>query len=93
MRPAPAERQQAERVLKDEGWTVISIDKGGRDMDPTAYLKMLTWCEQTIGLGRVEPEHNWLDGHDVWYAFTWYGYWRFHFKHSKDAIAFSLRWS
>ncbi len=92
MRTAPADRQQAEQVLSDQRWTVVKISKGGRDMDPSAYQKMLTWCEQTIGAGRVEPGHIWLDGHDVWYSFTWYGYWSFHFKHHKDVTAFSLRW-
>jgi hypothetical protein len=95
MRTAPAERQQAELTLEQEGWTVVKIDKGGRDMDPTAYQKMLTWCEQTIGAGRVEPNFEkgqWLDDYDVWYSFTWYGYWSFHFKNLKDVTAFCLRW-
>lgn len=53
---------------------------------------MLTWCERTLGSGRVEPGHNWLDDQDVWYMFSWYGYLSFHFKHHKDAVAFTLRW-
>ena len=92
MRPAPADRMEAERVLEQDGWTMVGILKGGRDLDPNTYQKMLTWCEQTIGAGRVEPGSNWLDGNDVWYSFTWYSYWSFHFKHAKDATAFSLRW-
>jgi hypothetical protein len=43
----------------------------------------------------MEPNFEkgqWLDGHDVWYSFTWYGYWTFHFKHGADATAFALRW-
>ncbi len=95
MRPAPAERHRAEHLLEGQGWTVVKIDKGGRDMDTTAHISMLAWCEQTIGLGRVEPNFEkgqWLDDHDVWYSFTWYGYWSFHFKYEKDGTAFSLRW-
>ena len=92
MRPSAAKRHQAEEVLYREGWTVVKINKGGRDMDPSAHISMLAWCEKTIGLGRVEPGDNWLDDDDVWYSFTWYGFWSFHFKHTKDATAFSLRW-
>ena len=93
MRPAAAERIQAEQVLDSEGWTVVKIDKGGRDMDPTAHISMLAWCEKTIGPGRVEPGDNWLDGEDVWYGFTWYGYWNFYFKNERDATMFTLRWA
>ena len=92
MRTAPAERQQAEQVLRDEGWTVVKISKNLMRVEPTEYLNMANWCEQYIGSGRLEPGHKWLDDQDVWYSFTWYGYWSFHFKHEQDAVAFSLRW-
>ena len=92
MRPAPAERQAAEQVLKDEGWTVVKIPKDLMQVEVDKYITMLKWCEDTIGSGRVEPGNGWLDGIDVWYTFTWYGSWSFHFKHTKDATAFALRW-
>ena len=92
MRTAPAERQQAEQVLHDEGWIVVKIAKNLMRVEPTEYLNMAHWCEQYIGSGRLEPGHNWLDDEDVWYSFTWYGYWSFHFKHERDAVAFTLRW-
>lgn len=93
MRVAPAERQHAEHVLQDEGWTLIKIPKNLMKAEPTEYLTMVHWCEDNIGDGRLEPGHHWLDDNDVWYSFTWYGYWSFHFKYAKDATAFSLRWS
>ena len=57
-----------------------------------APAPMMKWCENTFGPGRVEPGANWLDDNDVWYSFSWYGYWTFHFKREKDATAFALRW-
>lgn len=93
MRPAPAERQQCEQILEDEGWTSVKVVKPLKNPEPT-YYEMLKWCDDTLGVGRVEPsQSNWLDDHDVWYSFTWYGFFRFHFKHSKDAVAFTLRWT
>lgn len=92
MRTAPVERQQAEQVLQDEGWASVRIPKNLMRVEPTKYLSMVHWCEDNIGSGRLEPGPNWLDDQDVWYSFTWYGYWTFHFKRSKDATAFSLRW-
>lgn len=93
MRTAPAERQQAEQVLQDEGWTSVKILKNLMRVEPSLYQAMAKWCEDHIGSGRLEPGHNWLDEEDVWYSFTWYGYWTFHFKHAKDATAFALRWT
>lgn len=94
MRSAPAERQQAEQVLKSEGWAVVKIPKdfmrAERYHSPAIMMK---WCEDTVGPGRVEPGSNWLDDNDVWYMYTWYGHWSFHFKHEKDATAFTLRWT
>ena len=92
MRIAPAERRQAEEVLEREGWTVVKISKDLKILEPTQYLTMVHWCEDNVGAGRLEPGHKWLDNIDVWYSFTWYGFWSFHFKHSKDATAFTLRW-
>ena len=92
MRIAPAERQAAEIVLRKEGWTVVNIPKNLMRVEPSRYHIMIKWCEDTVGLGRMEPGPNWLDSEDVWYSFGWYGYWTFHFKHSKDATAFALRW-
>ena len=93
MRPAPAERKQAEQVLQDEGWLSINIPKDFTRAEPGQYHEMCKWCEDNIGAGRLEPGHHWLDDHDVWYSFTWYGFWSFHFKHSKDIAAFTLRWA
>ena len=91
MRPAPTERHETERVLEAQGWTVVSVPKNLMIAEPT--LTMVHWCEDYIGTGRIEPGANWLDDNDVWYSFSWYGYWTFHFKHEKDATAFALRWS
>ena len=95
MREAPAERWSATKILQDEGWTVVTIPKP-RPSQEQLFLRdvvtMSTWCENTIGAGRIEPGANWLDGHDVWYMFAWYGYWSFHFKYEKDAVLFTLRW-
>jgi hypothetical protein len=96
MRTAPAERHRAEHLLEGQGWTVVKINKGGRDMDLGQASRMLKWCEDHIGPGRMEPNFEkgqWLDGLDVWYSFTWYGHWTFHFKHDADATAFALRWA
>lgn len=91
MRTAPAERQRCEQILEEQGWTSIKVTKP--EIEPAIpHYKMLKWCDDNLGPGRVEPGHNWLDGQDVWYSFTWYGFYRFHFKHSKDATAFTLRW-
>ena len=92
-RAAAAERHEAERVLEAQGWTVISVPKNfivHANIPP--LTQMMKWCEDTLGTGRIEPGANWLDEHDVWYSFSWYGYWTFHFKHEKDAMAFTLRW-
>lgn len=94
MRPAPAERTIAEEFLEMEGWILIEITKHR----PQAHIAsvgaqpILTWCERTLGPGRVEPRSNWFDDNDVWYMFSWYGHLNFWFKHSKDATAFTLRW-
>lgn len=90
---APVERKKAEEILEQEGWTHVSIPKNLMRVEPTEYHTMAHWCKNNIGNGRIEPGHNWLDGEDVWYSFTWYGYWTFHFKHNKDATAFALRWA
>ena len=93
MRIAPAERKQAEEVLQDEGWTLVKIPKPPiSHTQGIAHIPMVRWCEVNIGAGRIEPGHNWLDDNDVWYAFSWYGYQHFYFKHSADATAFTLRW-
>ena len=93
MRPAPLERQQAEQVLQDEGWSHIKLPKDRQQELAFQFADLMKWCEDTVGHGRVEPGPNWLDEEDVWYSFAWYGYWTFHFKHEKDATAFALRWS
>ena len=93
MRTTPAYRHNAEKVLKDEGWISINISKDFTRAEPTQYHDMCKWCEDTIGAGQLEPGPNWLDEDDVWYSFTWYGFWSFHFKHNVDATAFSLRWA
>ena len=93
MRQAPANRHESERILaQDEGWTHVKVTKP--KVEPAIlHYKMLIWCDDHLGPGRVEPNQtNWLDDHDVWYSFTWYGYYNFYFKHSKDAVAFTLRW-
>jgi hypothetical protein len=91
MRAAPAERHQAEHQLLNEGWHVVRLVKVTGDFG-WRYHDMMKWCIDIVGPGRMEPGHHWLDGHDVWYAFNWFGYYNFHFKHAKDATAFSLRW-
>ena len=92
MRTAPAERQLCELILRDQGWTTVKIPKNLMLAEPNQYHIMIKWCEDNIGPGRLEPGPKWLDDEDVWYSFGWYGYWSFHFKHSKDATAFSLKW-
>lgn len=92
MRPAPLERHEAERVLENEGWSVVNIPKDRQQELAFQFADLFNWCEDHIGPGRVEPGSNWLDGYDVWYSFAWYGYWTFHFKREKDATAFALRW-
>lgn len=87
MRKAPAERMLAQKHLLELGWTEVTVDK----FENKTMFDAMKWCEDHIGVGRPEPA-LWLDGNDVWYAFTWFGYWHFYFKHEKDAIAFSLRW-
>ena len=93
MRAAPRERQQAEQILGSEGWTVVKIPKNLMRADLSSPTSMMKWCEDAVGPGRVEPGSGWLDDNDVWYMFTWYGHWSFHFKHDKDATAFTLRWA
>ena len=93
MRTAPAERQLCELILRDRGWTTVKIPKNLMMAEPTDYLNIVHWCEDILGPGRLEPSRTtWLGDYDVWYSFGWYGYWSFHFKHSKDATAFSLKW-
>lgn len=91
-RAATAERHTAERVLEAQGWTTVSVPKNLMRADLNNLAPMMKWCEDNLGTGRIEPGANWLDEHDVWYSFSWYGYWTFHFKHEKDAMAFTLRW-
>ena len=91
MRAAPAERQQAERQLLNEGWSLVRIPKVNGD-NTWLYHNAMKWCEDTVGSGRPEPGYNWLDDQDVWYAFNWFGYYSFHFKYAEDATAFTLRW-
>lgn len=93
MRPAPSDRRRCEQLLIDEEWTRVKIFKS--NYEPVApYYEMLKWCDDYLGPGRVEPSQStWLDDYDVWYSFTWYGYYNFYFKHKKDATAFSLRWA
>lgn len=92
MRPASAERRQAEECLEREGWTSVKIPKNLMMAEPNQYHIMIKWCEDNIGAGRLEPGPKWLDDEDVWYSFGWFGYWTFHFKYDKDATAFALRW-
>ena len=93
MRIAPAQRQAAEVVLGKEGWTIVNIPKDLMVVaQPTKMVDLTKWCEDNLGSGRIEPGHHWLDGLDVWYAFSWLGYWSFHLKHVLDATAFTLRW-
>ena len=91
MRAAPAERHQAEHQLLNEGWHAVHIPKVNGD-NTWRFQNMIKWCEDTVGPGRPEPGHNWLDGEDVWYTFGWFGYYNFYFRHGKDASAFALRW-
>lgn len=95
MRAAPADRYKAEQVLEDEGWTVVKLPKPEiSHTQGIAHIPMLRWCEDNLGPGRIEPSpNNWLDGNDVWYMYSWFGYWTFYFSHAKDATAFTLRWS
>jgi hypothetical protein len=93
MRTAPAQRQAAEIILSKEGWTVVKISKDLMVVaQPNKMANLTKWCEDHLGPGRIEPGHQWLDGHDVWYAFSWFGYWSFHFKNNRDATAFAMRW-
>ena len=92
VRPASAERQQAEETLADNGWTSVTISKNFMQAVPTQYYEMSKWCEDNIGPGRMEPGTI-IDSEDVWYSYGWYGFQRFHFRYSKDATIFTLRWS
>lgn len=93
MRTAPAERHKCEQILEDNGWHLFKVKKEKLEPPVERYLEMVYWCESTLGPGRLEPsQSNWLNGNDVWYSFTWYGYHNFYLKHSKDATAFALRW-
>ena len=93
MRPAPAERTQAQNTLLDEFWTEVCVAKNKLDSTNKDMFKMMKYCEEMFGPGRIEPSaNNWLDEEDVWYVFTWYGYWNFYFKNERDATMFILRW-
>lgn len=85
------DRARTERLLQEYGWTQIKISKPSGPV-VELHLSMSKWCEDYIGSGRLEPNLM-LDDQDVWYSFTWYGYWSYHFKHSKDATVFAVRWS
>jgi len=87
MRPAPAERQQAQQALAAEGWTAVKISK---PHGLASSAPMMKWCADHIGPGLVEPKFD--SAIDTWYMFTWYGHWAFHFKHAKDATMFAIRW-
>jgi hypothetical protein len=93
MRPASAERQQAEECLEREGWISVKISEVHMALNSIEYHAVAKWCEDHLGPGRLEPGDNWLDGNDVWYSFDWYGFRRFHFKYSKHATMFTLRWT
>ena len=93
MRPSAAVRQRQQQTLNSQGWTVVKISKPPvSHTQGITHIPMVRWCEKTLGPGRMEPGDNWLDGYDVWYTFSWFGYWTFHFKYDKDATAFALRW-
>ena len=92
-RAASQERNEAERILSEvEGWLHITIPKS--KIEPAVqHYEILKWCEDRLGPGRVEPsQYRWLDGNDVWYSFTWYGYYNFYFKHKNHATMFVLKW-
>ncbi len=94
MRPAAAVRHRQQQTLNSEGWTVVKISKPPvSHTQGIAHIPMVRWCENTLGPGRMEPGDNWLDGHDVWYTFSWFGYWSFHFKYKRDSTMFAMRWA
>lgn len=91
MRPASAERQQAEELLRKHGWTEVKVDRA--TLANPSVIAMSTYCTLNFGNGRIEPKiKGSLDPDDVWYAFGWYGYYTFIFKQAEDATVFALRW-
>jgi len=92
MRAAPAERHQAEHQLLNQGWQAVRIPKVEGD-NTWRFHNMTKWCEHTLGLGRPEPGIIGLGLGDVWYTYSWFGYYIFYFKNAKDATAFTLRWA
>ena len=91
MRPVPTSRQEAEAMLAEQGWHKVVLVRHGSL--PMQFIGMMVWCEENIGPGRVEIEKNRIDASDVWYSYSWYGYWDFWFRNKKDATLFTLRWA
>lgn len=91
-RVVPNERHLAELALEKFGWTNVKLPRDRQLAIPDQFIQMMTWCEKNIGTGRVEVEQHKIDNDDMWYSFSWYGYWNFWFKNHKDATIFTLRW-
>jgi hypothetical protein len=91
MRAAAGDRKKSEQILTDQGWIVVKIPKP--NALPNTAIPMLIWCTENLGSGCVEPGHSWLEGNDVWYMFSWFGYWTWHFKNQQDATMFTMRWA
>ena len=93
LRPASNDRHLAELELRSQGWTPVNLSRTEPTRQSLQFIDMLKWCEDNIGQGRVEVEPGKIDVDDMWYSFSWYGYWNFWFRKETDATAFALRWA
>lgn len=92
-RAASNDRHLAEVQLEQLGRIPVKLSRLGQQNNPLQFIEMMKWCEDNIGLGRVEVEQGKIDSADMWYSFSWYGYWNFWFRYERDATLFSLRWA
>ncbi len=87
------DRHLAELELETQGWTLVKLPRTQPTRINMKFVDMMKWCEDHVGTGRVEIEPGKIDADDMWYSFSWYGYWNFWFRRETDATAFALRWS
>lgn len=92
-RTAANDRHLAETALERLGWTRVALSRDKQLTIPAQFIKMMQWCDDNVGTGRVEIEQDRIDDLDMWYSFSWYGYWNFWFRHKRDAVLFTLRWA
>ena len=92
-RPASNERLLAERKLESLGWSVAKLPRTDATRNSMLFIDMMKWCEDNVGVGRVEIHTGIIDDNDMWYSFSWYGYWNFWFRNEQDATLFALRWA